>query len=72
MKYHAILVTKYWYKVLCREIAERTWDLLRQICQDREVEIMQGEISPDHVHMLVSVPPQRKRHPTTVLSETGF
>jgi len=46
------------HKVLRGEIATRTRDLLRQICQGREVVIVQGSISPDHVHMLVSVPPQ--------------
>ena len=58
VKYHIIWVTKYRYKVLGGEIAVRTRDLLRQICQGREVTIMQGSVSPDHVHMLVSVPPQ--------------
>jgi putative transposase len=58
IKYHVIWVTKYRYKVLRGEIAERTRDLLRQICQGRDVVIVQGAVSPDHVHMLVSVPPQ--------------
>lgn len=58
IKYHVIWVTKYRYKVLRGEIAVRTRDLLRQVCQGREVVIVQGSVSPDHVHMLVSVPPQ--------------
>jgi putative transposase len=39
-------------------VAARTRDLLRQICQGREVVIVQGAVSPEHVHMLVSVTPQ--------------
>src|SRR5271170_8333474 len=58
VKYHVIWVTKYRYKVLRGEVAVRTRDLLRQICQGREVAIVQGSVSPDHIHMLVSVPPQ--------------
>ena len=58
VKYHAIWVTTYRYRVLRVEIAVRTRDLLRQICQGREVVIAQGAVSPDHVHVLVSVPPQ--------------
>ena len=58
VKYHIIWVTKYRYKVLRGEVATRTRDLLRQICQGREVAIMQGAVSPDHIHMLVSVPPR--------------
>jgi hypothetical protein len=46
------------WKVLRGEIAVRTQDLLRRICQGREVVIVQGAVSPDHVHMLVNVPPQ--------------
>jgi putative transposase len=58
VKYHLIWVTKYRYKMLRGEVAERTRDLIRQICQSREVVIVQGSVSPDHVHLLVSVPPQ--------------
>lgn len=58
VKYHLIWVTKYRYKVLRGEIATRTRDLLRQICQGLDVVIVQGAIGGDHVHMLVSVPPQ--------------
>ncbi len=58
VKFHIIWVTKYRYKVLRGEVATRTRDLLRQICQGRDVVIVQGAVSPDHVHMLVSVPPQ--------------
>jgi len=58
VKYHMVWITKYRYKVFCGEIAVRTRDLLRQICEGREVVIVQGSVSPDHVHMLASVPPQ--------------
>jgi putative transposase len=50
VKQHVIWVTKYRYKVLRGEIAERTRDLLWQICQGRDVVIVQGAVSPDHVH----------------------
>jgi len=58
VKYHLIWVTKYRFKVLRGEVAVRLRDLLRQVCQGRDVVIVQGSVSPDHVHMLVSVPPQ--------------
>ena len=35
-------------------VAERTRDLIRQICEAREVVIVRGSVSPDHVHMLLS------------------
>jgi putative transposase len=57
IKYHVIWVTKYRYKVMRGRVAERARELIRQICQAREVVIVQGAISPDHIHMLLSVPP---------------
>ena len=58
LKYHLIWVTKYRYKVLRGRVAERARDLMRQICESRDVVIIKGAISQDHVHMLVSAPPQ--------------
>jgi putative transposase len=58
LKYHVIWVTKYRYKILRGDIAERARDLIRQICVAREVTIIRGAVSPDHVHMLVGAPPQ--------------
>ena len=56
IKYHLVWITKYRYKVLRGEVAERARDLIRQICQAREVIIIRGAVSPDHIHMLVSSP----------------
>jgi putative transposase len=58
IKYHLVWITKYRYKVLRGEVAERARDLVRQICAAREVRIIRGAVSPDHVHMLVVAPPQ--------------
>ena len=57
IKYHLFWITKYRYKVLRGEVAERARDVIRQICQAREVTIIRGAVSPDHVHVLVSAPP---------------
>ena len=56
IKYHVVWITKYRYKILRGRVAERARDLLRQICQAREVVIIRGAVSPDHIHMLVSAP----------------
>jgi putative transposase len=58
LKYHVIWVTKYRYKILRGDIAERARELLRQICVAREVTIIRGAVSPDHIHLLVAAPPQ--------------
>jgi putative transposase len=58
LKYHEIWVTKYRYKILQGDIAERARDLLRQICVAREVTILRCAVSPEHIYMLVASPPQ--------------
>ena len=57
LKYHVIWCTKYRYKILRGRIAERARDLIRQICEARDVVIVRGAVSPDHIHLLLSAPP---------------
>jgi putative transposase len=57
LKYHIVWITKYRKPVLRREIGTRVRELVRMICASLEVEIVKGNISRDHVHLLVSVPP---------------
>ena len=57
IEYHFVWVTKYRYKVLSGEIAERVRDSVRQTCEAFEIRIIRGVVSKDHVHILVSAPP---------------
>ena len=57
IQYHLVWVTKYRYHVLRGEVAERAREVLRQVCLSRDIEIVKGHISVDHIHMLVSCPP---------------
>lgn len=50
--------TKYRKPVLIKEVGKRYRNLARQICSELKVEIISGVVSKDHVHMLVSLPPQ--------------
>lgn len=54
--YHVVWITRCRYKVLKGRIAERARDLIRQICEARDVVIVCGSVAPDHSHMLLSVP----------------
>jgi len=58
IQYHFVWVTNYRYKVLWAEIAERTREIIRQICMSRDLHILQGHVSVDHIHLLVSCPPE--------------
>lgn len=57
IKYHIVWITKYRKPVVRGEIAERLRDLIREICKARDVEILKGHVSRDHVHVFLSVPP---------------
>ena len=51
LKYHVVWITKYRYYALKGRVAERTRDLIRQICESREVVNVRGAVWPDDVHM---------------------
>ena len=57
LKYHFVWITKYRRGVLGGEVGVRLRDLVREICRIYEIEILQGSISRDHVHVLLSCPP---------------
>jgi putative transposase len=57
IKYHIVWITKYRKPILRADIAHRVRELTREICRANDVEIMKGNISHDHVHIFVSVPP---------------
>ena len=50
-------VTKYRYKILTGDIAERVRELVRQTCEAFEIRIVDGVVSKDHLNILVSAPP---------------
>ncbi|NQY63573.1 MAG: IS200/IS605 family transposase [Alteromonadaceae bacterium] len=57
IQYHFVWATKYRYKVLTGDVGLRVRDLVRQTCEHLEIEILKGVVSKDHVHLLVSAPP---------------
>lgn len=58
IKYHLVWVTKYRYKILSGAIATRARDVIREVCMAKEITILKGHVSQDHVHLLVSSPPR--------------
>ena len=57
IQYHFVWVTKYRYQVLSGEVAERARELIRQTCMSRDIKILKGHVSKDHIHILVSCLP---------------
>ena len=58
IEYHFVWVTKYRYHVLKDEVGQRVKELVRQTCEAHEIRILKGVVSKDHVHILVSSPPE--------------
>ena len=52
-----VWVTKYRYQVLTGDVGFRIRELIRQTCVHLEIEILRGVVSKDHIHLLVSAPP---------------
>lgn len=57
LKYHLVWTTKYRYQVLGGDVGLRCRELLRDIALSQEMQIHAGSINRDHVHMLISIPP---------------
>ena len=57
IKYHIVWITKYRKPVLRGEVANQVRELVRQTCATLDVYIVSGHVAKDHLHLLVSVPP---------------
>jgi len=56
-RYHIVWITKYRYKVLTGEIKMRVRDIVASVAEELNVNIENGVVSSDHVHIFVSIPP---------------
>ena len=63
-KYHIVFAPKYRRKVFFAEKRLEIREILRQLCKWKSVETIEGEVCPDHIHLLLSIPPK--------LSVSGF
>lgn len=57
-KYHIVFSPKYRRKIIFANIRESIGEILKDLCKYKGVEIIEGHLMPDHVHMLVSIPPK--------------
>ena len=57
-KYHIVFAPKYRRQVFYREKREAVGRILRQLCEWKGVNILEAEVCPDHIHMLVEIPPK--------------
>ena len=57
-KYHIVFAPKYRRKVIYGKVKADIGIILRKLCEYKKVEILEAEACPDHIHMLVSIPPK--------------
>ena len=57
-KYHIVFTPKYRRKVIYNQYKEDIRDIIKALCKYKGVEIIEGHLMPDHIHMLVSIPPK--------------
>ena len=57
-KYHIVFAPKYRRKIIYGELKRDIANILSMLCKRKEVNIVEAEICPDHVHMLVEIPPK--------------
>ena len=57
-KYHVVFCSKYRRKVLVNGVDIRLKELIKLICEEIQVDVIEMEIMPDHVHLLLEVAPQ--------------
>lgn len=56
-KYHIVFAPKYRRREIYGDIRKDIGVILRKLCEQKKVEIIEAETCPDHIHMLVSIPP---------------
>ena len=61
-KYHVVWTPKYRRQVLIQGVDRRLKKILREVAVERQAEIIELEIMPDHVHLLVEIDPQYGIH----------
>ena len=57
-KYHVVFAPKYRRKVIYDKIKADIGKILRKLCEQKGIEIIEAEACPDHIHMLISIPPK--------------
>ncbi len=58
LQYHIVFAPKYRRKMIYGQLKADIGVILRKLCEEKNVEIIEAEACPDHIHMLVSIPPQ--------------
>lgn len=57
-KYHVVIIPKYRRKVFYGKLRRQIGAILRELCRQRGIELVEGHAMPDHIHLCLSIPPK--------------
>ena len=57
-KYHVVILPKYRKRTLYGRLRREVGGIFQQLCRQKQVGLVEGKAMPDHIHMLLSVPPR--------------
>ena len=57
-KYHVVILPKYRRKTIYGSLRRRVGEILRDLCRQKSIDLEEGKAMPDHIHMLLSIPPK--------------
>ena len=57
-KYHVVFIPKYRRKMLYGELRQQLGEVFRRLAMQEECRVEEGHLMPDHVHMMISIPPK--------------
>ena len=57
-KYHVVIIPKYRRKVFYGQLRAKIGAILRELCRQTGVEVLEGHSMPDHIHLCLSIPPK--------------
>ena len=57
-KYQVVIIPKYRRKVIYGRLKKQIGVILRELCRQKGVELLEGHLMPDHIHMCLSIPPK--------------
>lgn len=57
-KYHIVWIPKYRKRVMYSQLRNHLGEVIRNLARHKESEVIEGHLMPDHIHMLISIPPK--------------
>lgn len=71
-KYHVVFIPKCRRKTLYGELRQHLGEVFRRLAMQKECRVEEGHLMPDHVHMMISIPPKYAVSPTRLESRSAI